>query len=101
MLVDIYLFGLFCSGQNRYFLLSINVGKILLHALSIAHHAGKFWLLDHVLKLSFCICLVSSYIFHFPKVLLSNSFLHGSIPQVCHFWVNHVKFCWLEGLANS
>ena len=81
-------------------MLSINIGKILLHDLSIVHHAGKFWLLDHVLKLSFCICLVSSYIFHFLKVLLSHSFLHGLIHQVCHFWVNHVKFCWLEGLAN-
>jgi len=66
------------SVVNKYW-------KILLHALSIARHAGNFWLLDHVLKLSFCICLVSSYIFHFPKVLLSHSFLHVSIHQVMSF----------------
>ena len=65
----------------------------MLHALSIAHHAGNFWLLDHVLKLSFCICVLPSYSFHFPKVLLSDSFLHGSIHQVCHFWVNLVNSC--------
>ena len=83
--VNIYFFSCLVKAKLNVFLLSINVGKILLHALSIAHHAGKFWFLDHVLKLSFCICLVPSYCFHFSKVLLSNSFLHGSIQQVRSF----------------
>ena len=39
-----FLFSCLVKAKLNVFLLSINVGKILLHALSITHHAGKFWL---------------------------------------------------------
>ena len=54
----------------------MNVGKIMLHVLSLACLAGNFVLLNYGCMLSFYFCLVPSYSLPFV-LLLINAFVHG------------------------
>ena len=68
------------QGKNKCFGSSINVGKIMLHVLSLACLAGNFLLLNHGCKLSFCIV---QFQLQFSFMLLSKSFICMCTFQKC------------------
>ena len=65
MSLNLFLFSLYSQGQNKCFMLPINVEKSLLHTLSMSCLAGKFLCLDQACKLCFCNCLFPSCSFPF------------------------------------
>ena len=69
------------KAKLNVFLLSINVGKILLHALSITRHASKFWLQVKV-QSYICFCLVASH--SFSVIMVARQFFSAGLISITH-----------------